>query len=412
MTPDVEVAALLKQELARQETVLSMIPSENAPSLAVLEAVGSVAGNKYAEGYPGKRYYEGNAVVDKIELLAINRAKQLFNAEHVNVQAYSGSPANQAVFLAFLKPGDTFMGLDLACGGHLTHGSPVNFSGRIYKPVSYGLDKETELLDMNAVREIALREKPKLIISGLTAYPRTINFKEFQKIAEEVGAIHLADVSHIAGLIAGESHPSPFPYTDLVMMTTHKTLRGPRGALLLCKEKYAKELDKAVFPGLQGGPHENNIAGIAVALYEALQPTFKEYSLQIVKNASVLAKELMNKGFKLVTNGTDNHLILMDLRQQGISLGKQAAFALNEAGICCNMNSVPYDPALPYKPSGLRFGTPILTTRGMKEQEMKLVAGWITEVLQNMDNSGTKLRIAKEVKELCLRFPLYPELKQ
>ncbi len=404
---DPEVGNLIGKELERQQTVLNMIPSENAVSPAVLAATGSVLGNKYSEGYPFKRYYQGNEFIDQIEALAVQRAKQLFGAEHVNMQPYSGSPANQAVFFACLKYGETFMGLDLSCGGHLTHGSPVNFSGTLYKPVAYGLDKETELLDMTKVRELAREHKPKMIISGLTAYPRTIDFKQFQEIAEEVGAVHLADISHIAGLIAAGVHQSPFPFTDIVTTTTHKTLRGPRGAMIMCKEKYAKQIDKAVFPGLQGGPHDNTTAAKAIAFQEALQPAFKTYAHQIVANAKTLASRLMKHGIKLVTNGTDNHLLMIDLRPQGIGLGKQAAVALENAGICGNCNTVPYDPSTPFKPSGVRLGTPTLTTRGMKEEEMNAVGDWIAEVLRKMDDASMQERIKKEVAELCKRFPLY-----
>src|SRR3989344_1583864 len=336
---DSVVFELMEREGKRQEELLNMIPSENYASKNVREACASVLMNKYAEGYPFKRYYQGNHYIDEIESIAIERAKKLFGAEHFNVQPYSGSPANFAVFLAFLKPGDTFLGLDLGSGGHLTHGSPVNFSGINYNCVSYGVDKETGLINMDVVREIALKVKPKLIISGLTAYPREIDFKAFQVIAEEIGAIHLADISHIAGLIAAGIHPSPFPFTDVVTTTTHKTLRGPRGAMIMCKEKYAKQIDKAVFPGSQGGPHENIIAAKAVAFKEALSDDFIEYGNQIVKNAKVLADTLMADGIRLVTSGTDNHLILIDLRDFGVGIGKDVAVALEHAGIVSNCNS-------------------------------------------------------------------------
>ena len=407
---DPEVYEQISKEVQRQKNVLNMIPSENYVSQAVLEASGSVLMNKYSEGYPFKRYYQGNDNIDKIEQLAIDRAKKLFNAEHANVQPLSGSPANFSVFLAFLKPGDKFMGLDLACGGHLTHGSPVNFSGKIYNQISYGIDKETELLDMNTIREIALKEKPKMIISGLTAYPRKIDFRAFQEIAEEIGAIHLADISHIAGLVASGVHSSPFPFTDIVTTTTHKTLRGPRGGMILCKEKYAKDIDKAVFPGTQGGPHDNTTAAKAIALKEAMTPEFKSYSAQIVKNAKVLAESLMSFNIKLVTNGTDNHLLLIDLRHFGIGLGREVAVALENAGICCNCNTVPYDPSTPFKPSGLRLGTPILTTRGMKEDEMKIVGKWISNIIADRDNKVLQEKVRQEVKELCDRFRVYENL--
>ncbi|OIO80826.1 serine hydroxymethyltransferase [Candidatus Pacearchaeota archaeon CG1_02_32_132] len=404
---DPEVHGHMQAELERQKNVLNMIPSENYVSPAVLEACGSVLMNKYSEGYPFKRYYQGNRHVDEIEKLAIDRAKKLFGAEHANVQPLSGSPANAAVFLAFLKPGDKFLGLDLACGGHLTHGSSVNFSGKIYQQVSYGVDKETELLDYDKIREIALQEKPKMIISGLTAYPRQIDFRKFQDIAEEVGAIHLADISHIAGLVASGVIPGPFPFTDIVSTTTHKTLRGPRGGLIMCKEKYAKDIDKAVFPGMQGGPHNNNTAGKAIAFQEALKPEFKEYSSQIVRNAKALADSLMKEGIKLVTNGTDNHLLLIDLRPFGIGLGREVAVALEEAGICGNANSVPYDESTPFKPSGLRLGTPVLTTRGMKEKEMEQVGKWIADVIKDYKNDELKRIINLEIGALCQLYPFY-----
>lgn len=404
---DKELFSHITGEFNRQKLVLNMIPSENYVSKAVLEACSTTLMNKYAEGYPEKRYYQGNEHVDKIEQIAIDRAKKLFGAEHANVQPLSGSPANAAVFLAFLNPGDKFMGLDLACGGHLTHGSPVNFSGKIYKNIPYGVDKETGVLDMKNVREIALREKPKLIISGLTAYPRHIDFKKFQEIAEEVGAIHLADISHVAGLISSGFYPSPFPFTDIVTTTTHKTLRGPRGGLIMCKEKYAKQIDKAVFPGMQGGPHMNVIAAKAVAFKEAMTPEFKAYSEQILKNSQALAKELMDNGIKLVTNGTDNHLILIDLTPYGIGKGKEVAESLERAGICLNANTIPYDPSTPFKPSGLRLGTPILTTRGMKENEMREVGNYIADVIKSPNNPELEKIIKGKVEDLCERFPFY-----
>jgi len=407
---DPEISNLIAKELIRQKEVLNLIPSENYASEAVLEANGSVLMNKYSEGYPFKRYYQGNSNIDEIEKLAIDRAKLLFNAEHVNVQPLSGSPANFAVFLAFLKPGDKFMGLDLACGGHLTHGSPVNFSGKIYTSIPYPVDKETGLLDMEKIREIALREKPKLIISGFTAYPRNIDFLAFQKIAEEVNAIHLADISHISGLVAAGVTPSPLPFTDIVTLTTHKTLRGPRGAIILCKEKFAKDIDRAVFPGCQGGPHDNITAAKAICFKEALTPEFKIYSEQIIKNAKELASTLINNNIKLVTNGTDNHLILIDLLGLGIGMGKEVAIALENANICCNANSIPFDPSTPFKPSGLRLGTPILTTRGMKEQEMRLIGKWISDIIKDRNNIELQQQIKIKVKELCSKFPVYENL--
>tara|TARA_Y100000310_G_scaffold306787_1_gene348239 strand:+ start:4762 stop:6006 length:1245 start_codon:yes stop_codon:yes gene_type:complete len=407
---DVEISNLIQKELIRQKEVLNLIPSENYASEAVLEATGSVLANKYSEGYAFKRYYQGNENADEIEKLAINRAKLLFGAEHANVQPLSGSPANFAVFLAFLKPGDKFMGLDLACGGHLTHGSPVNFSGKIYNSISYPVDRETHLIDMEKVREIALRERPKLIISGLTAYPRNIDFKAFQDIAEEVNAIHLADISHIAGLIAAKVIPSPLPFTDIVMFTTHKTLRGPRGAILLCKEKFAKDLDRAVFPGCQGGPHDNTTAAKAICLKQALQPEFQQYSYQIIRNAKELAQVLLDSNIKLITNGTDNHLILIDLSQLGIGMGREVATALENANICLNANSIPFDPSTPFKPSGLRLGTPILTTRGMKEPEMRIIGQWISDIIKNHTNIELQDEIRTKVKQLCSKFPVYEDL--
>jgi len=407
---DSEVANLIDKELIRQKEVLNMIPSENYASPAVLKACGSVLNNKYSEGYPYKRYYQGQENTDQIETIAIERAKTLFGAEHANVQSYSGSPANFAVFLAFLEPGDKFLGLDLACGGHLTHGSPVNFSGKIYQSIPYSVEKETELLNMEKIKQLALEHKPKMIISGLTAYPRKIDFKAFQDIAEETGAIHLADISHIAGLIAGGVHESPFPFTDVVSTTTHKTLRGPRAAIIMCKEKFAKDIDRAVFPGSQGGPHEHIIAAKAIAFKEAMQPEFKTYADQIVRNAKTLANTLMQNNIKLVTNGTDNHLLLIDLQPFGIGLGRQLAKALENAGICLNANSVPYDPSTPFKPSGLRLGTPMITTRGMKEPEMQLIGEYISQIIKDPNNQDLQKSINQKVKELCSEFPVYEGL--
>ncbi len=405
---DKVVFDIIKRELERQKKTLSMIPSENFPSVEVLKALGSILQNKYAEGYPGKRYYQGNQYVDQIENLAIERAKELFNAEHANVQPNSGSPANMAVYMALLNYGDKIMGMDLAHGGHLTHGSKVNFSGKQYKFIHYGVDPETELLDMDAIRKMAEEEKPKMIVSGYTAYPRRIDFSEFQNIAEEVGAYHLADISHIAGLCVSGAHPSPLPFTDVVMTTTHKTLRGPRSAIILCKQKFASAIDKAVFPGLQGGPHEHVIAAKAVCFYEALQPEFREYSHQIVRNARALADALMEEGIRLVSGGTDNHLVLADLTGTRID-GKTAAIALEEAGICLNANMIPFDKGTPMKPSGIRFGTPILTTRGMKESEMKDIAKWMAIIIKNHDNEAVKEKIRLEVEELCRNFPIYED---
>jgi glycine hydroxymethyltransferase len=423
---DPQIYAAIMGEKSRQQTTLNMIPSENFVSQAVLEASGSVLTNKYSEGYPTKRYYQGNSFVDKAEILAIQRAKQIFGAEHVNVQTLSGSPANQAIYHALLKPGDKILGMKLDMGGHLTHGHKVNFSSRYFTPVQYSVNKETSLLDMDEIRKIAIAEKPKIIVSGYTAYPRLIDFKQFHEIAEEVGAYSLADISHISGLIAGKVHPSPFPFSDVVMTTTHKTLRGPRGAMIMCKEQdrlanvegldekkslraknLAGKIDRAVFPGLQGGPHNHITAAKAVAFGEALQPSFKNYAEQIVKNAKTLASTLMENGIDLVTNGTDNHLILIDLRKFGIGLGKPAAIALEDAGIITNCNTVPYDPSTPFKPSGVRIGAPSLTTQGMKESEMLQVGEWMSKVLKDMDNKTLKSKINQEVKELCGDFKIY-----
>jgi glycine hydroxymethyltransferase len=406
---DSEAFKIINQELQRQKNFLNMIPSENYCSLAVLEAQGSVFTNKYAEGYPGKRYYQGNKHVDDIETLAIERAKKLFKAEHANVQPNSGSPANMAVYFALLESGAKILGMNLKHGGHLTHGSPVNFSGRMYNFVEYGVDKETEKLDMDLIRKIAEKEKPKLVLSGYTAYPRTIDFKEFHDIAESIDAYSMADIAHIAGLVAGGAHPSPLPFTDVVTTTTHKTLRGPRSAIILCKEKFAKQIDLSVFPGIQGGPHEHTIAAKAVAFSEALKPEFKEYAHQVVKNAKVLAESLMENGIKLVSGGTDNHLILINLiktfGKEG--MGKDGAEALEEAGIVTNANTIPFDPSTPFRPSGIRLGTPVLTTRGMKESEMKQIGEWMAKILNNLDSKEIRQKIKEEVQDLCKEFVFY-----
>jgi glycine hydroxymethyltransferase len=411
ITNDIEVREIIKDELQRQKETINMIPSENYCSKDVLAACGSVLNNKYAEGYPNKRYYQGNSNIDNIELLAIERAKKLFNAEHVNVQPNSGSPANMAVYFAMLKRGDKILGMDLSHGGHLTHGSKVNFSGKTYDFISYEVDPLTNLIDMEKVREIALKEKPKMIVCGSTAYPREINFKEFATIAKEVGAYCLADISHIAGLVGAGVHPSPFPYADFVTTTTHKTLRGPRSAIIMCKKEYAKEIDKAVFPGLQGGPHEHTIAAKAVCFKEALQPEFKEYAKQIVKNAKVLADTLRSRKIALASEGSDTHLLLIDLiRTQTIKelgKGKEVAIALEEAGIVTNANTIPFDPSTPFKPSGIRLGTPILTTMGMKEPEMVIVGNYIADVINHMSNKEIRKQIRQEVKELTKKFKFY-----
>ncbi len=428
---DPEIADAVLRELKRQEEGIELIPSENYTYKAVLQTMGSVFTNKYSEGYPKKRYYGGNEIVDEVEILAIERAKELFGCEHANVQPYSGSPANQAVFFALLNLKDKFLGFSLTSGGHLTHGSHVNFSGKNYVCVSYDVDKETEMLDMESIRKLAIEEKPKMIISGLTAYPREIDFKAFDEISEEVDAYHLADISHIAGLVVGDAHPSPVPYADVVTTTTHKSLRGPRGAIIMCKmedklhEKYhpnkktkngepftlARLIDSAVFPGLQGGPHDHTTAAKAVAFREALKPEFKEYAKQIVKNAKVLADELMALDIKLVTNGTDNHLILIDLRPEDL-IGKGGLIqnALDEAGITLNKNTVPYEPSSPFNPSGLRLGTPAITSRGMKESEMKVIAEGLAKVIKSKGDSAVSAKIKQEILELTKQFPLYPGL--
>jgi len=392
-------------EAKRQKEGIELIPSENYVSEAVLEACGSILTNKYSEGYPGKRYYGGQENIDMIENLAIDRAKELFGAEHVNVQPYSGSPANTAIYFALLEYGDTVMGLRLDHGGHITHGLPIAFSGRSYNFIPYGVNPETGRIDMEEVRKIALENKPKMIVAGFTAYPRDIEWKKFREIADEVGAIAMADISHTAGIIAGKALESPVPFFDVVMTTTHKTMRGPRGAMIICKEKYAKAIDKAVFPGLQGGPHENMIAGKAVAFYEALQPEFKEYAKQIRKNAHHLAEEMKKRGFKLVSDGTDTHLILADLTNKGVA-GKEAQVALDSVGITLNKNTVPNDPRSPFDPSGIRFGTPAVTTRGMKEAEMELIAGWIDRAISNISNEKALAEIKNEVRELSVKFPV------
>jgi glycine hydroxymethyltransferase len=403
---DSAVYGLIEKELEYQKKTLRLIASENYASKAVMEATGSVLTNKYAEGYPKKRYYAGNAYVDEIEILAIERAKKLFNVGHANVQPHAGASANIAAFFAFLNAGDKFMGLDLANGGHLTHGSPVNFSGKWFKPCAYTVDRQTEALDYDAIRKRALEEKPKLIICGYTAYPLIIDFKAFREICNEVGAIMMADISHFAGLMAGGVYPSAAPYADVITTTTHKTLRGPRGAIIMCPEANAQKIDKAVFPGMQGGPLEHCIAGKAVCFHEALQPEFKAYAAQIVKNAKTLADELAASGLRLVAGGTQTHLVLVDLTPKGIT-GKEAQAALEEAGIITNRNAIPNDPRPPFVTSGLRVGTAALTTRGMKEGEMKEVARMIVRVLENQNDAELKLKVRAEVEELCGKFGIY-----
>src|SRR5579859_7617206 len=414
---DPQIADLVQAEARRQFEKIRLIASENYVSSAVLEATGTVLTNKYSEGYAGKRYYEGQQNVDPVETLAVERAKALFGAEHANVQPYSGSPANLAVYLAFMNPGDTVLSMDLPMGGHLTHGSPVSVTGKWFRPVHYGVRRETGRVDMNDVREIALRERPKLIICGGTAIPRTIEFAAFAEIAREVGAILLADMAHIAGLVAGGAHPSPVGHADVISTTTHKTLRGPRGAMLLSTAEHAKAIDKAVFPGLQGGPHNHTTAAIAVALKEASQPSFKDYAANVVANAQALGEALMERGFDLVSGGTDNHLLLVDLTGKGVT-GKVAAKALDAAGIELNFNTVPFDPRRPFDPSGLRIGAAAITTRGLSVEHMPQVAAWIAEAVAVAARAGSLDglaepdvardldRIAVEIRELLTGFPM------
>jgi glycine hydroxymethyltransferase len=403
---DPEIADLVAKEEQRQREKIRLIPSENYTSAAVLEACGTVLQNKYSEGYPGKRYYEGQQLIDPIESLAINRAKALFAVDHANVQPYSGSPANLAVYLAFCQPGDTIMGMGLPAGGHLTHGWSVSITGKFFRSVAYGVKKETGRVDLDEVRALAKKERPKLLWCGGTAIPRTIDFAGFKSIADEVGALLVADIAHIAGLVAGGAHPSPAAYADVVSTTTHKTLRGPRGGMLMCKQQHASAIDKAVFPGLQGGPHNQTTAGIAVALKEASTEAFKRYAHAIVENAKALAGALVERGFDLVSGGTDNHLILVDLTNKEVP-GKKAAQALDKAGLVLNYNTVPFDPRKPFDPSGIRLGTPAVTSRGMGPAEMKQIAAWLDRgvtAARGGDESALAT-IAGEVRELTARFP-------
>ena len=404
---DPEIAALIAEETTRQSEGLELIASENFVSPAVMEAVGSSLTNKYAEGLPGKRYYGGCEVVDKVEQLAIDRAKQLFGADHANVQPHSGASANAAVYLAFLKAGDTVMGLDLSQGGHLTHGSPVNFSGINYRAVHYGVNDEG-IIDYAAMREMARREKPKMIIAGYSAYSRVLDYQQFADAAKEVGAIFMVDMAHFAGLAATGVYPSPIPFADVVTTTTHKTLRGPRGGLILCKAEHAKAVDKAMFPGTQGGPLEHVIAGKAVAFLEALKPSFKEYCVQVVKNAQALAGALMDRHVHIVSGGTDNHLMLCDLRTRSAELtGKVAEKALDRAGITVNKNTVPKETQSPFVTSGIRIGTPAVTTRGMREEQMVQIADLIDRVLAAPDDAAVNAAVKKEVHAMAVAFPLY-----
>jgi glycine hydroxymethyltransferase len=405
---DPVLADIVRRELERQNTTIQLIASENFTSPAVMAAQGSVLTNKYSGGYPGKRYYGGNFVVDEAEELARSRARELFGAEYVNVQPHSGASANMAVYLALLQPGDKVMGMRLDQGGHLTHGSPVNFSGRMYDFVAYGVDAELEVLDYDEVRDVARRERPKAIIAGATAYSRLIDFPTFRSIADEVGALLIVDAAHIAGLIAGGAHPSPVAYADVVTFTTHKTLRGPRAGAILCREQYGTAIDKAVFPGLQGGPLMHVIAAKAVAFHEASQPAFREYSAGIVRNAKALASGLAAEGLRIVSGGTENHLMLVDLRAFGVT-GKAAQQALDRAGITCNMNTIPNDPEKPFVTSGLRLGTAAVTTAGMSEPEMEEIAGLIARVLRAPDDVDVAAEVLDAANRLCSKFPPYPE---
>jgi glycine hydroxymethyltransferase len=403
---DPQIAELLRDEARRQATGLELIPSENLVSEAVLEAMGSIFTNKYAEGYPGKRYYGGCEYADKVEQLAIDRAKELFGAEHANVQAHSGTSANVAVYMAALQPGDTVLGMNLAHGGHLTHGHPLNFSGRMYKFIAYGVRKEDERIDYEELEKLAKENKPKMIVAGASAYSRVIDFERISKVAKEVGALLFVDMAHIAGLVAAGIHPSPVPHADFVSTTTHKTLRGPRGGMVMCKTVYAKEVDKLTFPGTQGGPLVHTIAAKAVCLKEAMEPSFKEYQKQVALNAKGLAAAIGKRGFRIVTGGTDNHLFLVEVHSRGIT-GTDAEKALDRAGITVNKNSIPFDPLPPMKGGGIRLGSPSVTTRGLREAEMEQVGGWIADVLEHIGDAGVEQRVRKQVAELAGRFPIY-----
>jgi glycine hydroxymethyltransferase len=401
---DPEIFDLIEAEERFEYETVRLIPSENYASKAVMEATGSILQNKYSEGYPGKRYYEGQRYIDQIETIVQDRAKALFGAEHANVQPYSGSPANMAVYYALLEPGDTILGMSLPHGGHLTHGWEVNFSARFYRSVQYTVDPKTHLIDYDQVRDLARAERPRIIVAGATAYPRQFDFETLGAIAREVDAYFLADVSHIAGLIVAGAHPDPVPHADAVTTTTHKTLRGPRGAMILSREAHAPAIDRAVFPALQGGPHNHTTAAIGVALKEAATPEFREYGQQIVRNAKALAGELLERGFTLVSGGTDNHLVLVDLTSKGV-FGKKAAKALDRAGIVCNYNTVPYDPRKPFSPSGIRLGSPAVTSRGMGEGEMRQIAAWMDQVVAAPEDDQVAERVRNEVRDLCRAFP-------
>lgn len=401
---DPEIYRCIQQEELRQHEKIRLIASENYVSAAVMEATGSVLTNKYSEGYVGKRYYEGQQLIDQVEALAIERAKAVFGAEHVNVQPYSGSPANLSVFLAFLNPGDTILGMALPHGGHLTHGAKVSISGKYFRAESYSLQRESGQLDYDALHDQAMACKPRILIAGYSAYPRILDFERFRAIVDACGALLLVDMAHFAGLVAGGVHPSPVPYADVVTTTTHKTLRGPRGAMILCKAEHAAAIDKAVFPGTQGGPHNHTTAAIAVALKEAGSEAFKEYAAQVVRNAKVLAEALVRRGYTLVTGGTENHLMLIDLNNKGIS-GKTAARALDAAGLVLNCNAVPFDPRKPFDPSGIRLGSAAVTSRGFKEEQMEQIGAWIDTVIQNSDNAAVQAEVAAEIRELCRSYP-------
>ncbi|MCA1766173.1 MAG: serine hydroxymethyltransferase [Desulfobulbaceae bacterium] len=410
-TVDPEVYKTIKDELERQAYQLELIASENTVSRAVLDAQGSIFTNKYAEGYPGKRYYGGCEYADEIETLAINRVLEIFGAEYANVQAHSGSQANMAVYFATLQPGDKALGMDLAHGGHLTHGSSVNFSGQLYDFVSYGVDKKTEKIDMAEVERIAREHRPKMIVAGASAYPRDIDFAGFRRIADDIGALFMVDMAHIAGLVAAGVHPSPVPYADFVTSTTHKTMRGPRGGLILAREKFGRSLNSKIFPGIQGGPLVHVIAAKAVSFKEALTDDFIKYQQQVVANARVLGESLKTCGFRLVSGGTDNHLLLVDLAGKGIT-GKDAEEGLEKAGLTVNKNAVPFDTQPRFVTGGVRIGTPAVTTRGLKEAEMELIAAWIDRVINNLDDAAALAAIRREVHDLCARFPLYPDLQR
>ena len=401
---DPEIVKLIRQEQRYQLETLRLIPSENYTSAAVMEAQGSVLTNKYSEGYPGKRYYEGQRYIDKLETVVQERAKALFHMDHANVQPYSGSPANMAVYYALLEPGDAIMGMALPHGGHLTHGWNVSFSARFYRAVQYSVDPKTHLIDYDQLRELARSERPKIIVAGATAYPRQFDFKAFGEIAREVGAYFMADIAHIAGLVVAGAHPDPAPHADVITTTTHKTLRGPRGAMILCRAELADRIDRAVFPALQGGPHNHTTAAIGVALAEAATPAFRDYGQQVVRNAKALAEELLERGFSLVSGGTDTHLSLIDLTNKGV-IAKKAARALDRAGIVCNYNTVPYDPRKPFSPSGIRIGTPSVTSRGMGEEEMRRIGALFSTALDNVEDEEALQRIAVEVREMAAAFP-------